>query len=179
MRWSTPTLARSPARRSSLRSARGSTRSGTCSSCRSRSALEAATERCTMTCACGATWRCRKARSASTWRLSAGAVRRHRMLHAGQFPGVRPVSRKRLRHRRFKLWLQDDRRGCAGGRRAAWRKLDAAGAVPLFPLRARQAASGIEQSVLVDLNTQARMNDVNDTRARRFPLDGAPRIGVA
>src|SRR5438105_2371121 len=62
---STPTSALSPASRSSSRSARGSTRSGTYSSCRSGSALKAATQRCTMTCACGATWRCRKARSAS------------------------------------------------------------------------------------------------------------------
>jgi methylglutamate dehydrogenase subunit A len=55
----------------------------------------------------------------TAWCLSAGAFRWHRMLHAGQFPGVRPFPRERLRHRRFKSWLQDDRSGGARRRRVA------------------------------------------------------------
>jgi len=54
-----------------------------------------------------------------SWRLPAGTVRWHRMLHAGQLSGVRPFSRERLRHRRFKSRLQDDRRRGAGGPRTA------------------------------------------------------------
>jgi hypothetical protein len=45
--------------------------------------------------------------------LPEGAVRRHRLLHARQLPRVRPLSRERVRDRRFQSRLQDDRRGRA------------------------------------------------------------------
>ena len=44
-------------------------------------------------------------------RISQGALGRHRLLHARQLSGVRPLSRERVRHRRFQPRLQDDRRG--------------------------------------------------------------------
>jgi hypothetical protein len=63
------------------------------------------------------------------------------------FPVFDRFRDKRLRDRRFKPWLQDDRRGQPGGRRAAPRESRAARALPLFPLRERQAAPGIQQPV--------------------------------
>ena len=63
-------------------------------------------------CTCGAR-RWRIARSASRARspqIQGRTVRRHRLLHAGQFPGFRRVPRECLRDRRLQPRLQDDRR---------------------------------------------------------------------
>ncbi len=75
-------------------------------------------------------------------RVPQRAVGRHRLLHARQLSGVRPVPRERLRDRRFESRLQDDRRRQAGRRRVARRQARVARAVPVFALRRRQAASG-------------------------------------
>ena len=69
---------------------------------------------------CGAR-RSRSARSASRASIAQvpeGAVGRHRLLHAGQLPGVRPLPRERLRDRRLQPRLQDARRRRAGRRGA-------------------------------------------------------------
>ena len=53
--------------------------------------------------------------------LPEGAVGRHRLLHARQFPGLRQLPRERLRHRRQQSRLQDDRRR-RPGRQGAGRR---------------------------------------------------------
>ena len=78
-------------------------------------------------------------------------VGRHRLLHARQLSRVRPLSRQRLRDRRFEPRLQDDRRRRARRRRAARRRARAARAVPLLALRRRPAAPGQQQPVSVEL----------------------------
>ena len=80
-----------------------------------------------------------------------GEIRRHRLLHARQFPGVRRVPRQCLRHRRFQSRLQDARASASwwpGDRR---RELATARAVPLLALCRGQAASGVEEPVPVEL----------------------------
>ena len=94
---------------------------------------------------------CHKRFEGKSSALSRRAIRRHRLLHAGLVPGLRRVPRQLLRHRGFQPRLQDDRRrraGCAGDARAGQRP---ARAVPPQPLCRRQAASGVDEPVSVEL----------------------------
>ncbi len=83
--------------------------------------------------------------------IQEGAVGRHRQLHRGFVPGVRPVLRERLCDRRQQPRLQDDRRRQAGGGRYLRQRERSAASVPLQPLRRRQAASDLALAVPVEL----------------------------
>ena len=100
---------------------------------------------------CSALAHCQKRFSGQIAQVQEGAVGRHRLLHAGQLPGLRPLLRERLRHRRQQPRLQDGRRRRAGRQGAGRRDQPAAGAVPLLALRRGPAAPGLEQPVPVEL----------------------------
>ncbi len=68
-------------------------------------------------------------------RLPRRAVGRHRLLHAGQFSGLRSLLRERLHHRRQQPRLQDDRRRRSRRQGTDGAKERPARAVPLHPLR--------------------------------------------
>ena len=73
------------------------------------------------------------------------------LLYARQFPGFRRFPPECLCHRRLEPRLQDDRGWQAGGAGDLRRELALARAIPLFALCGRQAASGLQQPVPMEL----------------------------
>ena len=82
-------------------------------------------------------------------------VGRHRLLHAGQLPGVRRVPRECLCDRRLQSRLQDDRRRQAGGAARSSARSRAARAVPLLALREGKLHPVSQQPVSLELMRSA------------------------
>ena len=80
-----------------------------------------------------------------------GAKRRRRRLHRRQLPGLRLHAPERVRHRRLKPRLQDDRRGPRGRERGARRALEPAAPLPLRALRDRRPPPGLAQPLSLEL----------------------------